>query len=362
MRESGIYKIVNNINKKVYIGQSIDLKRRLGDHKRELRKNNHRNRHLQFSFNKYGESVFSYEIIEKCSTEELDSRESYWIAEYDSMNKDKGFNLESGGNEGKTYTEERIASITGEGNPMYGKKLSKKQIEFMRETNKGSSNLLTEENVKEIKLALLEDVKMIDLAAKYGVDYTTIGKISSAKNWYWVLPELNSKLKNRERLKRENRNERIIEMFTEGNSKANIMRELGITRHIVDKVLRDVKMTSQKNKKLDKTTINKIIEFNQAGINNPDIAKRLSLNLSTITKYLHRYSLSGKRLGSKHQSSKLTEDLVFNIKKMLYIDKKSPREISELIGIARTTISDIKFERTWKHVILEDICQESSVS
>lgn len=51
----GIYQIKNKINGKVYIGQSINIEKRLKRHLNDLRKLKHRNQHLQNAFNKYGE-------------------------------------------------------------------------------------------------------------------------------------------------------------------------------------------------------------------------------------------------------------------------------------------------------------------
>lgn len=43
----GIYKIENKVNGKVYIGQSIDIKIRWYNHRKELNGNRHHNEHLQ---------------------------------------------------------------------------------------------------------------------------------------------------------------------------------------------------------------------------------------------------------------------------------------------------------------------------
>ena len=55
-RQSGIYKIVNEENGKVYVGKSVDVKERKYKHFDKLRRDEHPNPHLQNSFNKYGEN------------------------------------------------------------------------------------------------------------------------------------------------------------------------------------------------------------------------------------------------------------------------------------------------------------------
>ena len=95
----GIYKIINKINNKVYIGQSIDIDRRLKDHISGLNGNYGHNPHFQNAWNKYGEKNFEFEIVEEVEdTNLLDEREIYYISKYDSNNPDKGYNMMPGGN------------------------------------------------------------------------------------------------------------------------------------------------------------------------------------------------------------------------------------------------------------------------
>jgi hypothetical protein len=49
---------------------------------------------------KYGIENFSFTIIEECSIEDLDNKEKYWIAYYNSTDKNKGYNRTEGGSDG----------------------------------------------------------------------------------------------------------------------------------------------------------------------------------------------------------------------------------------------------------------------
>ena len=61
----GVYKIINTVTGKPYIGSTNDFYERLNDgHLRELRLGIHGNGHLQNSWNLYGEDSFIYEIVE----------------------------------------------------------------------------------------------------------------------------------------------------------------------------------------------------------------------------------------------------------------------------------------------------------
>jgi group I intron endonuclease len=103
-----IYKITNNINTKIYIGQTIqDINLRWNSHKSLLRKGNHPNDYLQASWIKYGEDSFIFEILEIITDVEiLNDRESFWIGKFNSINKEKGYNLQSGGQLNRTCSAE----------------------------------------------------------------------------------------------------------------------------------------------------------------------------------------------------------------------------------------------------------------
>lgn len=125
----GIYQILNTINDKRYIGQSIHCNDRFKQHIRELRGNRHTNKYLQNSWNKHGEQVFQFSVIEECNRNDLDMREIYWINHYDSC--DHGYNCTYGGDStmyasfplsrnraiSKTLTGKKRPDMSGENGP-----------------------------------------------------------------------------------------------------------------------------------------------------------------------------------------------------------------------------------------------------
>lgn len=79
----GIYKIINVVNSKFYVGSAVDLKRRKTRHFSELRTGKHNNRHLQAAWTKYGEHAFVFVVIEELATDaDLLAAENIWLREH----------------------------------------------------------------------------------------------------------------------------------------------------------------------------------------------------------------------------------------------------------------------------------------
>jgi group I intron endonuclease len=100
----GVYKIVNNINSKVYIGQSVNIKARWKDHVNSLNRHDSNCTLLQRAWNKYHQENFSFEILELCPEDMLDEVERKYINIYDTLNN--GYNIEAGGNINKCLSDE----------------------------------------------------------------------------------------------------------------------------------------------------------------------------------------------------------------------------------------------------------------
>ena len=67
----GIYEIYNIISNKTYIGSSKTILERFKSHKSYLKRQAHRNRHLQHAWNKYGAEAFIFRPILICPEDEL---------------------------------------------------------------------------------------------------------------------------------------------------------------------------------------------------------------------------------------------------------------------------------------------------
>ena len=84
-KRPGIYKIINIINNKIYVGSAKNISGRWRTHKWALLRNKHYNRYLQRSVNKYGFISFNFEVLEYCDCDILVEREQYYM---DTLNPD----------------------------------------------------------------------------------------------------------------------------------------------------------------------------------------------------------------------------------------------------------------------------------
>lgn len=87
----GIYKIENKITHKVYIGQSIDIRRRWCTH----RTNTTSKQYIDQAIQQEGADQFTFEVLEECAVEDLNQREQYYIKLYNAHID--GYNCTKGG-------------------------------------------------------------------------------------------------------------------------------------------------------------------------------------------------------------------------------------------------------------------------
>ena len=115
---SGIYLITNLINNKVYIGQAINIKKRLLQHYYIIRKKLYLERHLYAAINKYGVCNFSVTVLETSACPDrkelsliLNQLEVKYILEYKSNNPKYGYNETSGAEKQKGCVHSESAKL-----------------------------------------------------------------------------------------------------------------------------------------------------------------------------------------------------------------------------------------------------------
>ena len=149
MKKQGIYLIQNLENGKKYYGSSLNLDKRLYEHKRNLRLGQHDNKHLQSSWNKYTEDNFKFEIVEEIpiiEDEEKNNRnlrniETEYIQKYKTYLPEYGYNFIPGGigTQGLVCSEDKKKKISeaNKGRTAYnlGIPMSEEQKELLRKVN-----------------------------------------------------------------------------------------------------------------------------------------------------------------------------------------------------------------------------------
>lgn len=104
---SYIYKIINDVNDKVYIGKTaFSIQKRFQEHCQDAFRDRNEKRPLYAAMRKYGIEHFSIEQIEECSDDVAADREAYWIGIYKAYST--GYNATLGGDGKFLYDHEAI--------------------------------------------------------------------------------------------------------------------------------------------------------------------------------------------------------------------------------------------------------------
>ncbi len=175
MNNAGVYSIININNNKRYIGSTKNFSNRLYHHENMLKNKNHHSLHLQKSWNKYGESSFVFDILEICNnidSDYLKQREQVYLNQYKSYERNNGYNICSNAKTTKGY------------------KFSKDSLEKLINIRKGKGIKLNNDLVKEIINLLLEHVPIQDICNKYNISYDMVIKIKRRDIWDHILPEI----------------------------------------------------------------------------------------------------------------------------------------------------------------------------
>lgn len=152
----GIYKITNNINGKIYVGQSNNIQRRFSEHQNRGATSRIP---VDVAIQKYGKENFSFEIIEECSIEQLNQRETYWITYFNSI--ENGYNCSVGGD------QQSIGSNNGRA-------------------------ILTENEVKFIRTAYNNHERRKDVYEHFKdkITFSSFARIWDGTSWTHIMPEV----------------------------------------------------------------------------------------------------------------------------------------------------------------------------
>lgn len=159
----GIYLIRNTLNNKIYVGQSVDIKRRAQEHMRagqpekySIKSERDSNTPIHRAMQKYGIQNFTISVLEECSREQLNDRERYWIAILKATDSNIGYNLGLGGQDNFALKGETHSQA----------KLSQKDVNEIYDLLKNST------------------LSFPEIAANYKVTNSSICMINTGKTWH----------------------------------------------------------------------------------------------------------------------------------------------------------------------------------
>jgi group I intron endonuclease len=146
---SGLYKIVNKVNGKFYIGSSVNIRDRFYNHKSQLNRNIHDNLYLQRAWNKHGENNFEFVIFKNCEKDILITEEQKELNVH--VGKEYYYNLSPSADVSmrgipRSNEVKRKISLTQKGKPKWTDE-QKKQMSINRKGIKHS-----QETIEKFKL------------------------------------------------------------------------------------------------------------------------------------------------------------------------------------------------------------------
>lgn len=212
-----IYRITNVDNGKVYIGQSRHpLEKVQRRYQKEIRYK--RQRPITRALAKYGFASFVFDVVENAvPLDELDARESYWIAHFKAQDSLTGYNLATGGRgtNGYQWTEEAKARLGARQrqlladptkNPFYGRTHTQHARDAVAASNRRRKGMKTRPHSEQTR-------------ARIGASLT--GKMCGADNHRYKAVDA----------------DQLAQLIVEGNSVAAIAKAVGISQtHVYDKL------------------------------------------------------------------------------------------------------------------------------
>lgn len=213
-----IYKILNNINNKFYIGSTNNYKRRWYQHKYKLKNNKHCNIYLQHAWNKYGKDNFEFIILEDGLTDDKNiqfEREQYFL---DTLNPfhPNGYNIS------------KMANIGG---------FADKDYEYLYGDNSNKS-IYTNEQIILCKKMITQGYKNKDISKKLNINIHTVDSVYNLDSWINVGSEyndmiLNNKLHNKLDIDKP----KILQDYLEGLNISQLNKKYKYSNKTISKII-----------------------------------------------------------------------------------------------------------------------------
>jgi group I intron endonuclease len=242
----GVYKITSP-TKRVYIGQSVDVRARILSHKRG---GSEKQPKLYASLQKYGSKKHIFELVCECPKEDLDKLEIYYIQLYNSAHGKHGLNCRDGGKTGWDVCAETSVRL----------KKEKKKMVLTDEQRKAISDRM---KLQVVSQETREKLRQHNLGKKHSVKTKELCRLAALKKT-GVSAETREKLRQANLGKKASPQER------------NRLREL--SKHNIEQRLAASKLVCAK--KIINIETGQVLESIEAG------SKFLGIPKSTFNQYI----------------------------------------------------------------------------
>jgi group I intron endonuclease len=166
-----IYKIINAINNKFYVGSAVNFQKRKARHLWRLKRGDHANKHLQAAWAKYGEQAFVFVIVQEVPEgEDLLAAENVWLHEH--VGKEYCYNI------AMDATAPQLG-MSGEKNAMWGKTFSHTEDAKIRIGAASMGRKHTPEDIEKIRSHWIGKPKAATTRAKISATLSGEGNF-----WY----------------------------------------------------------------------------------------------------------------------------------------------------------------------------------
>lgn len=198
---SGIYAIIHRDSGRWYVGQSVNVNRRWNEHRSLLIRGEHINRHLQYSWNKYGEDAFDFDILIVAPVCTLDDIEQAYLDDPETSHFNMARDAVSP-MRGRRFSEESRAKIS---EAQTGRRHSEETRAKISASNKGKNHgpmsdetraKISASNSGRTHAPLSDDVRAKISASKKGVRLSDEhrSKLSAARKGRVLTPETKAKI------------------------------------------------------------------------------------------------------------------------------------------------------------------------
>jgi len=190
-----LYRIINKINGKIYIGQAAEVSKRWYDHRRAV-KLNKPTQIVHRAMIKYGLDNFEFEVIASCKTQEdANETETELVRQYDSFVKNgKGYNATFGGMNAPKTEEWKQIMRDIKADPIFKNKMStllkqswNESPERKQQLSEHNKNLWQDTEYRKNMLSITEKTqfkrgRIVPEEIKEAISKANSGKVAWNKN------------------------------------------------------------------------------------------------------------------------------------------------------------------------------------